>query len=217
MRWKTMEVLEGAKAPLFRRRRTMRDLENLRRNTAAFAGHKGKLLHGQRTKPMCDMYYGTHDLGYNGCELIAVANVTTMLGRSVPLPQVIYEFERNNMQYIFSSGLWGTSPRALRAFFEPHGFSFQSFGNGKRFDLAAAEKDCCGIISFWNNRWSEVRFGRLDFFSGGLHTVAFRRSGGKFYVYNFYSRDASPRVFDRISEAYDQKRFIVGYILEVRG
>ena len=72
----------------------------------------------------------------------------------------------------------------------------------------------CGIISFWNNKRSTAKFGKINFFSGGLHTVAYRWRAGRFYVYNLYGGDSTPRILGDIAEAYKEKRFIIGYIFE---
>ena len=181
--------------------------QNLKKNTAAFGAHRG-LVHGQRTKPACDMVYGTYPMSWNGCELIAVANVMELLGKPVPLPQVVYEFELNRMHYLFSSGYWGTGPKALGRYFDAHGIAYSSARRPRDLE-ALAKNSTCGIISFWNNK----RKGRvmINFFSGGLHTVAYRYDGRRYYLYNLHSYDQGPRAVPDLREAYEGKRFIIGY------
>lgn len=193
--------------------RLFRTIENYKKNSLAFECYNAKMLHGQKTVPLRDMVYGTYPLSWNGCELIAVANVCALLGKPVPLPQVIYEFELNRMHYVFPSGYWGTAPKLLYRFMDKHGLEYQSCRSAKDF-VSAAENSFCGIVSFWNNKRSTAKLGGLDFFSGGLHTVAYSRKNGRFYVYNLYSRDRSARIFKDISEIYREKRFIIGYTFD---
>lgn len=193
--------------------RFMRTIENFKKNTEIFQQYKEKMLHGQRNAPICDMVYGTYPLSWNGCELMAVANVTTLLGKPVPLPQVIYEFELNRMHYVFPSGYWGTGPKLLYKFMDMHCINFRSYRSAKEFEEASKDS-FCGIASFWNNKRSEAKFKGMDFFSGGLHTVAYSRRNGSYYVYNLYGRDKTARVFQDIAEIYDDQRFIIGYTFD---
>lgn len=182
---------------------------NMKINSEAFGRRRG-LLHGQKTQPLCDMYYGKYSLGWNGCEIIAAANVMEMCGLPQYFPQVIFEFELNRMHYIFPSGYWGTSPKRLGRFFSAHGLSFKRIFPKKEFvQNSAGGKHSCGIVSFWNNKKSDHG---ADFFSGGLHTVAYRYDNGKYLVYNLYGRDTSPREVESIAEVFSDRRFIVGYV-----
>ena len=198
-----------------RRGRLKQTMENFSHNTAVFAAHRCRLLHGQRTKPLCDMRYGTYPLSWNGCELIACYNCAVLLGRQVSFPQVVFEFELNKMHYLFPNGYWGTAPKKLWYFFKKHDMPFRSFRDGTQFaKYAKTERASCGIISFWNNELSEAKLHGLDFFSGGLHTVAYNYRAGRFYTYNLYGGDTTVRSFADISEAYSDKRFIIGYIFD---
>ena len=195
-------------------RRAGRTAENLRHNTQTFGACKG-LVNGQRTKPLCDMRYGTYPLSWNGCELIACYNAALMLGRDITFPQVIFEFELNKMHYLFPNGYWGTAPKKLWYFFKKHDMPYNSYRDGAEFAKhARTAKASCGIISFWNNKRSTAKLHGHDFFSGGLHTVSYRWRAGRFYVYNLYGGDSGARVLADIAQAYSEKRFIIGYIFE---
>lgn len=204
----------GSCGKLYRKtKRFRRTCDNLTHNTAVFSKCKSRLLHGQRTEPLCDMRYGTYPMSWNGCELIACCNAAIMLGREVTLPQVVYEFELNRMHFLFPNGYWGTAPKKLWFFFKKHDMPYVSLRNGKMFAKAAKTKrPSCGIISFWNNERSKAKLWGLDFFSGGLHTVAYRYNGSRFFVYNLFGRDKGARTMADISEAYHDNRFIIGYI-----
>ena len=199
-------------------RRFRRTCENMTHNETLFASCKDRFLNGQRTEPLCGMRYGTYPLSWNGCELIACYNAAAALGIKVNFPQVVHEFELNRMHFLFPNGYWGTAPKKLRYFFKKHGMEYRSWRDGRRFAAEAKTGvPSCGIISFWNNRRSVAKLWGLDFFSGGLHTVFYLYKGGKFHVYNLYGRDEAPRVMDDISEAYREKRFIIGYLFMMNG
>lgn len=197
------------KTPIFHRRSYLLALENFKQNKQIFSDFNVP-LNGQRTHPVCDMQYGSKKLSWNGCELIAVCNVMNMCGFPQHFPQLILEFELNRMHYILPSGYFGTDPKRLKRYFKAHDVPFLAVRNPSDFkEKAAGGVYRCGIISFWNNKRSKHR---LDFFSGGLHTTAYRYENGKYLVYNLFSDDTSPRVFDDISEVYKDRRFIIGYI-----
>lgn len=192
-----------------------RTCENYTHNSAVFAKCPKRLLHGQRNEPVCSMRYGTYPMSYNGCEIIACYNAAVMLGKRVEFPRVVYEFELNRMHYIFPNGCWGTAPKKLWFFFDRYDMPYRAYRNGEAFASAAATKrPSCGIISFWNNDRSTAKFWGFDFFSGGLHTVAYRYKGGRFYLYNLFGRDRAVRTMSDISDAYRDKRFIIGYVFK---
>ena len=188
---------------------------NMEHNSKLFSGQINGLLNGQRTEPLCNMRYGTYPLSWNGCELIACYNCAKMLGKEVTFPQVVFEFELNKMHYLFQNGYWGTAPKKLWYFFKKHDMAYRSCRNGEEFaKMAKTACASCGIISFWNNKRSTAKLHGLDFFSGGLHTVAYRWRAGRFYLYNLYGNDTAPRTMADIAEAYSEKRFIIGYIFD---
>lgn len=191
--------------------RTKRAEEVYRHNLEAYGGRGVILLHGQGTEPVQSMKYGSFSMKWNGCEIIACANVLTLLGRGELLPQIVREFMLNGMPFIFPNGYWGTAPRKLGRFFDSRGVSCRRFDRAAEFE-SCAENAKCGIISFWNNRLSSAKLGGLDFFSGGLHTVAFRRTLRGYEVFNLRGNDTRARQFGSISEVYADKRFITGFV-----
>ena len=198
-----------------RKTRSRRTMENFEHNRKVFSACKHRLLHGQRTSPLCNMRYGTYPLSWNGCELIACYNCAAMLGIDISFPQVVFEFELNRMHFLFPNGYWGTAPKKLWYFFDKHGMTYRSFRDGEEFaKRARTSRASCGIISFWNNKRSTAKLHGHDFFSGGLHTVAYRWRAGRFMVYNLYGGDTSARSMSDIAEAYREKRFIIGYIFD---
>lgn len=217
-KWLTdSENITGLRSKSKRFRRTR---DNFVHNTKVFAGCSKRLLHGQRIEPVCNMRYGIYPISYNGCEMIACYNAAVMLGKEISFPRVVYEFELNKMHFIFPSGCWGTAPKKLWYFFDKHDMPYISMRNGDAFARAAkTDRPSCGIISFWNNDRSTAKPWGLDFFRGGLHTVAYRFKGGKFYLFNLYGRDRSVRMLKNIADVYRDKKFIMGYIFtgELKG
>ena len=193
------------------RYRFRRAEKNYRHNLAVFSGYDSQRINGQGTEPMCRMIYGTMPLSWNGCELISVCNAMNMLGRNVALPQVILEFELNRMHYVFPSGYWGTAPKKLGRYFDHHGVAYEKHRSAENF-TKAWDSFTCGIVSFWNNKRSESALHGLDFFSGGIHTVAFESSKNGILVYDYYNNDRRPRSFRSVQEVYEDRRFIVGYV-----
>ena len=192
------------------RYRFRRAKKNYRHNLAMFSGYERERINGQGTEPMCRMIYGTMPLSWNGCELISVCNAMNMLGRNEALPQVILEFELNRMHYVFPSGYWGTAPKKLGRYFDSHGVAYEKHPSAEEF-TRAWESFTCGIVSFWNNNRSESALHGLDFFSGGIHTVAFKVTDGGALVYDYCNHDLRPRMFESPAQLYQGRRFIVGY------
>ena len=189
--------------------------QNLAANTAAFAGSEGKLLHGQGGETLKKLTYGKNSLSWCGCELIAVANAMLLTGHSIPLPEIVFEFEMNKMQLLLPSGYFGTSPKKIRRYFEHKGVPFHSFKRVDELERYIADKDTvCGILSFWNREIKGKGPGRLLFFTKGLHTVAFLKKHSSIYIYNRRNSASSASKYDSISEVIGDRRFILYYVLD---
>ena len=188
---------------------------NYEHNKAAFTIGKGKMLHGQGTKVLKTLIYGTHSLEWCGCELIAVANTLTLTGHDMLLPEVIYEFELNMMHFIFPSGYFGTAPRKMKRFYDFHAIPYHSFNNALLLEEYLKDKEkVCGILSFWNRERETCKFFPLQFFTKGLHTVAFEKKYGKIYVYNRSNSVTAARQYLSVGEVFAGRRFITAYVLD---
>lgn len=197
------------------RYRIRRAVKNYEHNKAAFAGLEGQKLQGQGTDILKNLIYGTHSFEWCGCELIAAANCLYLTGHKMMLPELTYEFELNRMQFIFPSGYFGTAPRKIKRFFDHHGIPYHNFNNAALLEEYLKDKDkVCGILSFWNRERHTCKFFPLQFFTGGLHTVAFEKKYGKIYVYNRSNKERSARRYDSISEVFADRRFITGYVMD---
>ena len=195
--------------------RIRRAEKNYIHNKEAFTIPAGKMLHGQGTDVLKRLVYGTHSLEWCGCELIAVANTLTLTGHKKLLPEVIYEFELNMMQFIFPSGYFGTSPRKMKRFYDHHGIPYHSFNSAALLEGYLKDKDkVCGILSFWNRERAGSRLFLFKFFTKGLHTVAFEKKYGKVYVYNRSNSVTAARQYNSVSEVFADRRFITAYVLD---
>ncbi|MBR1382522.1 MAG: hypothetical protein IJ555_01725 [Ruminococcus sp.] len=197
------------------RYRIKRAISNFENNKREFTPLKDSMLHGQGTAVLKRLTYGTHSLEWCGCELIACANALKMSGHYMPLPQVIYEFELNRMHYIFPSGYFGTAPRKMTRFFDYHDIPYDKFDKASELEEHLSGMDsACGILSFWNRTRESCKLFPLQFFTKGLHTVAFEKHHSKIYVYNRRNGAESASVYGDISEVYADRRFITGFVFE---
>lgn len=196
----------------YRIKRAMKNYEN---NKSAFAGLEKSVLHGQGTQALKKLTYGTHSFEWCGCELIAAANCLHLTGRKMLLPELTYEFELNRMQFIFPSGYFGTAPRKICRFFEHHHVPYHSFEQPQQLEEYLKDKDkVCGILSFWNKEKHKCRCFPLQFFTDGLHTVAFEKKYGKVYVYNRTNREETARRYNTVSDVFADRKFITAYVMD---
>ncbi len=199
----------------FQKYRIRRAEKNLAHNSQQFSGLENSMLHGQGTAQLKRLIYGTHSLEWCGCELIACANALNMHGQYMALPQVIHEFELNMMHCIFPSGYFGTAPRKMVRFFDYHKIHYYKYDKAHELEGFVNDKDtCCGILSFWNRKRDDCKLFPLQFFTKGLHTVAFEKRRSKVYVYNRNNGAESASVYDDVSSVYEGRRFITGYVFE---
>jgi len=117
------------------------------------------------------MKYGTRDLRYNGCELIAVYNVLLHFGSPRDMSKIIYEFERNGALWL--EGEFGTKIAQYTKYLKTHGFQTESFKNPRALDDARMDGDVF-ILTYRN--------------AGGLtiHTVMVWQKGGQLIAYNVW-------------------------------
>lgn len=168
------------------------------------------ILNGQGTEPICHLRYGKHELHHCGCEIVAVYNVMKMLHMPQDLAQMICEFEMNKFTLLFSSAVFGSSPKKLRRYFDAHGVGYEYYTDRQHF-YDNASRSAYGIVSFWINTYSKHPINR---FTSGLHTVAYTldKQSGSISVYNRYNGDTEPRSYKDVSELLSDRRFIAGYL-----
>ncbi len=184
---------------------------NFRHNAAHWNPAAPCAMHGQGEPPLCLMRYGRHPFFWNGCGVIAVYNVLLWCGRYRPLPELIWEFERNRMCWILPTGLFGTHPGKLGRPLAAMGLACRTTKRREEFLAHAAEGEFrCGIISYWNHRISAHP---LNFFGGGMHTVAWRYRDGQYELYNVHAGDSEPQRAADLSAFLEDRRMVRAYWL----
>ncbi len=123
----------------------------------------------QHKSPMDSVLYGTRNLRYNGCELIAVHNVLLELGKYKPMSQIIYDFE--SVGAIWLEGEFGTKIMQYNAYLKKQGVKTQEFRTVKQLD--DARKD--GDVFILTYRWM------TDI---GIHTIMVKQTDGRLMTYN---------------------------------
>lgn len=168
----------------------------------------GKLVYGQGNKSVKNMKYGWKKLDYNGCEIIAVYNALKLQGyKGVNLPDIIAEFELNNMAWL--RGMLGTKPSDLSKYFIAHKIGVNSYERLKDFKNAT-KVNSVYIVSFWND---SIPF-------DGIHTITVKdtRIGGrrKYVAYNRYNSATSTVSYNSIEDVLEEGTFICAYSIAKR-
>lgn len=157
-------------------------------------------LNGQGSGPLSRCRYGFFNMGYNGCEIIAVYNLCYLMGAQRPLCEIAKEI------YPYGNWLWGifgTRPMALQRYFDDNGLPVRRDKDFGDFRLNFAKKRF-GIMSFWNT----------NTIFGGIHTVAIENTPEGFKVYNRSNKSVDPVIYKSIDDYMDYRRFICGYYAE---
>ena len=155
------------------------------KNKKALRGFSQKgFLNGQGTGALAALPFGRFSMDYNGCEVIASANVLRALGQGRPLGETAAWYESHG---IFLGGLWGTHVSAIPAYFRSLGLSPKTLYAARVRDSGAYDAAFSGaraaVFSFWNSA------ARLR---DGIHTVALLHGGeGRLLICNLYSRDTA--------------------------
>ena len=124
-----------------------------------------------------DMRFGSTDMAYAGCEIIAVYNLLKAAGINKELSALIYRFERRGAVL---NGRFGTSPYALYRYLKKEGLDAVRSIRRKDFDKIASE--CSSfIITMYND--SKNIFEQV-------HTVCVTKDEeGKLVMHNCGRRD----------------------------
>lgn len=152
---------------------------HLHKNECAFEEHKdciernGGFVEDQ--KAYTDMWFGSCTMKFSGCEIIAAYNaLANLLGKQLfSLAELIAEFEKDGMML---TGKFGTAPRAIRDFFDRHGFSTNFTVEEKEFDELGEKSDSL-ILTLYNDR-RDIR--------KEVHTVNVSKENGVYLAHNVY-------------------------------
>lgn len=161
--------------------------------------HVKGYINGQKLWPYCKFQYGTRNLDYNGCELIAIYNALYALKKKTKLSKIIYDFEFNGAMWL--NGEFGTKPQAIGSYIRSRGLKTKSF-------------------SFTSSMDKYVKKGRIFIicfaYAFGIHTVMAKGlKNGEIKVYNRYSSSNITHDFNSIEDyvAEDGFKLIVGYYI----
>ncbi|MBQ9747307.1 MAG: helix-turn-helix transcriptional regulator [Clostridia bacterium] len=161
-------------------------------------------LTGQAVSP-CDLFrYGGFSLSFNGGEAIALYNHSILSEQPVPLADIIYELEENDMALL--GGFAGTDPKKLGKYFLGHGIPYKMLTKHEDFDKHIRRKCGVFIYSYFDIRnLLEIR---------GIHTVAGVYDELGLTVYNYHDDDIKPTSFKSAKAWGEGKSMIAAYVFD---
>lgn len=106
---------------------------------------KGEYIEDQNL--LKSLPFGSTDMAYAGCEVIAVYNLLKNLGEYTCLNDLIETFEKKGTVF---NGYFGTSPYALYKFLKNRGFDVEFSARKRDFDKIAKDSRVF-IITFYND------------------------------------------------------------------
>lgn len=120
---------------------------------------------------------GKSNMGYAGCEIMAVYNALKALGKKVSeqtIADLIAAFERGG---IVLDGRWGTSPYAIKNYFKGNGYNVEATTvHDTEIINKIGENSDTVIVSVYNNK---------DDIFGMIHTVSITKEvNGTYSVHN---------------------------------
>ena len=156
-------------------------------------------INGQAKGPVSKMKYGFYNMGWNGCEMIAIYNAMRDVGKFNSLQNICLEmYPKSSVM----CGFFGSNPYLLDRYFKNHNVAYEkTYDYNKFFNELSSYK--CGVCSFWNHR--------LIFSS--LHTVMVKVVDGKLTVFNKSNGRTEPVPLDNRGALTVKKLFIVGYLI----
>ena len=157
------------------------------------------LIYSQNAAGIRDIKYGKSNLGKSGCACIAAYNVLEMLGRGMPLADVISCFEGRFSRGggLMAKGRLGATPADVSAFLRDRGLKPQG---GSLRKMQAIKSAGVFVITYWNKP-----------FTKGAHTIAVRFDGNRYTAVNYTSR---PCTKDTLEEFLpDKVHYIYGYYI----
>ncbi|MCR4650141.1 MAG: hypothetical protein K5662_00150 [Lachnospiraceae bacterium] len=135
-----------------------------------------------------DVSYGVTDVGFAGCEVIALFNALRDLGYGrYSFVSLLRQFEHNG---ILHGGLWGTSPLALGNWLKAEGLQVYMAKKRKRFEEITAISDAM-ILTFYNDG---------NDLGKQIHTVSITCSGGGLIPHNAKTVGGDKIVYHDIAE-----------------
>lgn len=155
-------------------------------------------VYGQATPPTVNMRYGRYDMGYNGCELIAMHNAAILLGHPLVLCDIVRDFESGFNTVL--GAIFGTDPHAVGRYMKKKGFEIKKTRRIKTLESWAHDGTVL-ILSYWTKRLGICP----------LHTVAVKCTHSGVQVYNYSNKCTQVVTFDNIRSLLCTKLFICAY------
>lgn len=167
----------------------------LSENEKAFFNHKESIERNggyvEDQNRYLDMFYGKMTMSEAGCAVFATYNALCGLcgshSQGMSLSEIIAEYERDGMVL---SGRWGTSPKAVRDFFDRQGFKTELVTDEREFD-SLAERSESLIFTMYNDK---------DDISGEIHTVNISKERGGYIAHNVHCNGRIVGPYGGISE-----------------
>lgn len=147
---------------------------------------------------------GRTDVGWSGCEIIAIHNALVLLGKESSFADVEREFEISGALTkvpFVPIGAYGSNPYALRRMITTFGLEAKSVS----FKWILNNPGIY-VFSYWN-------YGGL---LKGLHTILLESDGEKYRLYNYGSTGQAILGKDQYVERF-KERFIIGYDVHEKG
>lgn len=136
-----------------------------------------------------DMRFGHSDMGYSGCEIIALYNALNRLQpKTKPsLSSLIREFEKDGMLLF---GLFGTSPYALDRYLRKSGF-LTVFSTSSKELNAIARSSRAMILTMYND-YRDI--------TEQVHTICITHDGSVYHAHNVYGNGRVLGPADSVNE-----------------
>jgi hypothetical protein len=140
-----------------------------------YVNGKRAFIDDQRSEPIVSMRYGTRNMWYNGCELIAVYNALLALGRPKDLSEIVYRFESAGA--VWMEAEFGTKIAQYKAYLRKQGLDVKEFREAKSLDEVRQDGDVFIITYSWKNAGSSG-------WDIGIHTIMAKQVGGQVEAHN---------------------------------
>lgn len=119
--------------------------------------------------------YGSKTFAHSGCGIAAVYNALLLLGRPVPLPEMIRQFEHHGASLYAA---FGTAPQSAAKYLKSLGLEIKKTARKSRFPELAESSDII-LYTIMNNRR------RLR---SMVHTMCIDHRSGAYIVHNSHGR-----------------------------
>ena len=147
---------------------------------------KGEYIEDQNL--LKSLPFGSTDMAYAGCEVIAVYNLLKNLGEYTCLNDLIETFEKKGTVF---NGYFGTSPYALYKFLKNRGFDVEFSARKRDFDKIAKDSRVF-IITFYNDFKNIMNM---------IHTVCVTKNEeGLFFPHNCFCKRYIPGDISKIEK-----------------